>query len=206
MFVRFIGYLCVAAFHSAFDFLSARGPLQGADEPRVSLDALDAVPVQGTDGATSPFISPDGSRTGFINLNPFAIRLLSPDGGGSTLVVEDSISGGGASWGDDGYIYFDALTALSRIRPDGSEREVVYALDTLHREVGVAWPEALPGGVGVLFRVRRVGDAVGDFRIMVADLRTRRAKYLVLCVSGAVCAQRARAVRDRRRIPDGIPL
>ena len=104
---------------------------------------------------------------------------MTPAGGLSTVLVGDSVSGGGASWGDDGYIYFDALTTLSRIRPDGTGREAVYALDTLEREVGVAWPEPLPGSFGVLFRVRRVGDAVGDFRIMGVDLRTKSAKFIV---------------------------
>ena len=144
-----------------------------------SLDALDAVPVAGTDGATSPFFSPDGARIGYINLNPFSIRLVTPNGGNSTLVVADSVSGGGASWGDDGFIYFDGLASLSRIRPDGTGRELVYALDTLRKEVGVAWPETLPGGAGVLFRVRRIGDVVGDFRIMAADLRKKTVKFVV---------------------------
>jgi len=89
------------------------------------------------------------------------------------------VSGGCAAWGEDGFIYFDGLTSLSRVRPDGTGREVVYALDTLQREVGIAWPEVLPGGAGVLYRVRHVGDAIGDFRIMVTDLRTRKTKPLV---------------------------
>ena len=146
---------------------------------RRSLDALDAVAIQGTDGATGPFYSPDGSRFGFISLNPFSIRLVAAGGGNSTVLVHDSVSGGGASWGDDGFIYFDALTALARIRPDGSGRETIYALDSLQREVGVAWPEALPGGAGVLFRIRHVGDAVSDFRVMVADPRTKKVKFVV---------------------------
>jgi serine/threonine-protein kinase len=151
----------------------------GAQLWRRSIDALEAVPVPGTDGASNPFFSPDGTRIGFINLNPFAVRLLAPSGGTSTVLVRDSLSGGGASWGDDGYIYFDGLTKLERIRPDGTGREVVYSLDSLQREVGIAWPEALPGGVGVLFRLRRIGDEVGDFRIMVADLSTKEVKFVV---------------------------
>jgi serine/threonine-protein kinase len=140
---------------------------------------MEAVPIPGTDGASSPFFSPDGTRIGFILLNPFSIRLVSPTGGNSVLLVGDGVSGGGASWGDDGFIYVDGLTTLSRIRPDGTGREVVYVLDSLESEVGVAWPEALPGGVGVLFRVRRTGEGVGDYRIMVADLRAGTAKFLV---------------------------
>ena len=157
------------------------GPGNGGTQLwRRSLDALEPAPVPGTDGASSPFLSPDGTRIGYITLNPFEIRLVSPAGGGSMrLVGGDAVSGGGAAWGEDGFIYFDGLTTLSRVRPDGSGRELVYALDSLQREVGVAWPEILPKGRGVLFRVRHVGDAIGDFRIMVTDLRTKKTKSLV---------------------------
>ena len=146
---------------------------------RRNLDALDAVPVQGTDGATSPFFSPDGSKIGFVSLNPFEIRIVPATGGSPTVLVRDNVSGGGASWGDDGFIYFDGINTLSRIRPDGTGREVVYALDSLKNEVGVAWPQALPGGGRVVFRIRRVGEDVADFRIMVADVRTKQVKFVV---------------------------
>jgi serine/threonine-protein kinase len=157
------------------------GPGNGGSQLwRRSLDALDPAPLPGTEGATCPFLSPDGTRIGYITVNPFEVRLVVPAGGGSTRVVGgEGVSGGCAAWGEDGFIYFDGLTSLSRVRPDGTGREVVYALDTLQREVGIAWPEVLPGGAGVLFRVRHIGDAVGDFRIMVTDLRTRKTKPLV---------------------------
>jgi len=113
-----------------------------------SLGALEATPIRGTDGATSPFFSPDGMRIGFVNLNPFSIWVVPRGGGTPVPVVREHLSGGGGSWSADGFIYFDGLTAVSRIRPDGSGREVVYALDTLQGEIGVAWPEALPGAEG----------------------------------------------------------
>ena len=157
------------------------GPGNGGTQLwRRSLDALEPTPIPGTDGGTGPFFSPDGARIGFITLNPFEIRLVAPSGGGSTRVTGgESVSGGGAAWGEDGFIYFDGLTTLSRVRPDGTGREVVYALDTLQREVGVAWPEILPKNVGILFRVRHIGNAAGDFRIMAMDLRTRKTKSVV---------------------------
>ena len=105
---------------------------------RRSLDALDAVPIQGTDGASSPFFSPDGSRIGFINLNPFAVRLVTPTGGSSTVLVGDSLSGGGASWSDDNYIYFDGLTKLERIRPDLVPLRSEVVVDVEHLGVVVA--------------------------------------------------------------------
>jgi hypothetical protein len=89
------------------------------------------------------------------------------------------VSGGGGDWSADGWIYFDAGSSISRIRADGSGREVVSALDSTQKEIGIAWPQALPGGRGVIFRVRRTGDDVGDYGIFVYDLKHRTRKPLV---------------------------
>ncbi len=116
-----------------------------------SLDALEAVPIKGTDGATGPFFSPDGSRVGYISLNPFEVRLVPIAGGTPAVVAKERASGGGASWGSDGFIYYDGINSLSRIHPDGTGREVVYALDSLQGEVGVAWPRRAPRRNGSSF-------------------------------------------------------
>ena len=143
-----------------------------------SLDVLEATPLQGTDGATSPFFSPDGGQIGFVTLNPFSIRLVPRTGGNTVTLVRDSVSGGGGAWSADGFIYFDGRTTISRIRPDGTGREVVYPLDTLQGEIGAAWPEVLPEGRGVLFRLRRSGEDLSGYRIMVADSRTGKGKVV----------------------------
>ena len=39
-----------------------------------SLDALDATPIAGTDGAVCPFTSPDGTQVGFVTRAPFTLR------------------------------------------------------------------------------------------------------------------------------------
>ncbi|MEP7326040.1 MAG: protein kinase [Gemmatimonadota bacterium] len=147
-----------------------------------SLDALEATAIQGTDGASSPFFSPDGSQIGFISPNPFDVRVVPRAGGNVTTLVSEELSGGGASWGTDGYIYFDGLTNLSRIRANGSGREVVAPLDTLQHEIGIAWPQALPGGRGVLYRLRHTGDEIDAYTVMVTDLRTHARKLLVKAV------------------------
>jgi Tol biopolymer transport system component/tRNA A-37 threonylcarbamoyl transferase component Bud32 len=144
-----------------------------------SLNALAATPIAGTDGASSPFISPDGQQVGFVTTTPFSVRVAPRAGGKATVIVADSLSGGGGDWSDDGWIYFDAGPNISRVRPDGTGREIVTALDSTRKEIGIAWPQALPGQRGVIFRVRRVGDATGDYGIFVQDLKTRTRKPLV---------------------------
>jgi len=143
-----------------------------------SLDALEATPIAGSERATSPFFSPDGTQIGFVTINPFAVWIVPRVGGTAQLVVRDSVSGGGGWWDEDGFIYYDGISSLARIRPDGSGHEVLYRLDTLRSEVGLAWPQTLPGG-STLFRVRRTGEQVGDYRILVADGQTGGGKFLV---------------------------
>ena len=143
------------------------------------LSALSATPIAGTDGATSPFVSPDGQQVGFVTTTPFSVRVAPRGGGRAKVIVSEGVSGGGGDWSDDGWIYFDAGSGIARIRPDGSGREMVTTLDSTQREIGIAWPQALPGGRGVIFRVRRSGDDVGSYAIFVYDLKHRTRKQLV---------------------------
>jgi serine/threonine-protein kinase len=144
-----------------------------------SLDALTAIPIAGTDGATSPFFSSDGQQVGYITTTPFSLKVVSRGGGKPITLVGDRLSGGGGDWSSDGWIYFDAGSHIARIHPDGTGREVVSALDSVQQEIGIAWPQALPRGRGVIFRVRRAGDDVGDYGIFAVDLKTRVRKLLV---------------------------
>jgi serine/threonine-protein kinase len=145
-----------------------------------SLDSLAPVPVAGTTGASSPFFSPDGQSIAYVTTSPFSLRVVPRSGGTArTVVTGDSVSGGGGDWGEDGYIYFDGATTISRIRPDGTGRQVLATLDTLRHEIGLAWPQALPGGRGVIFRARRTGEDVGQYSIDAADGRTHARKHLV---------------------------
>jgi serine/threonine-protein kinase len=143
------------------------------------LDDLQAAPIAGSEGATSPVFSADGKEIGFVTLSPFTVKVVGLSDGQSRTVLGEGASGGGLAWSDNGYLYADGGTGLVRLRPDGSDRKMVLPLDTLKREAGVAWPTALPGGRGILIRVRSIGDAASDYRIVVLDLRDGSRKELV---------------------------
>jgi serine/threonine-protein kinase len=143
------------------------------------LDDLQAVPIAGSEGATSPVFSPDGKEIGFSGLSPFAVKIASLSDGQSRTVWGEGASGGGVAWSEDGYLYVDGGTGLARVRPDGSDRKMVMPLDTLQGEAGIAWPSALPKGRGILVRVRRLGDATSDYRIVAFDPRDGSRKELV---------------------------
>jgi eukaryotic-like serine/threonine-protein kinase len=144
------------------------------------LDALAAQPIRGSENASSPTYSPDGRQIAFVTLAPFTISVVPRSGGQARVIVRDGIAaGGGVAWSQDGFLYFDAGAGLARVRPDGSGYEMVMPLDTARREIGVAWPRALPEGRGILLRVRRAGEAMPGWSIVAVDLRDRSRKELV---------------------------
>jgi serine/threonine-protein kinase len=132
---------------------------------------LHAIAVPGTEGATSPFFSPDGRHVGF--LRNFIVQIASLDGGGPPITVSDSLAGvSGASWGPDNFIYADAwreLGGLVRVEAKpGAGARWFTTLDTARGEIDHAWPDVLPNGKGVLITVRFRGKGGANGRISYA--------------------------------------
>jgi len=143
------------------------------------LNSLDAVRIAGSEGATSPVFSPDGSEIAFETLSPFGLRTVSVGGGQLHTIALENLSGGGLTWASNGYIYFDAGIGLARVRPDGSAYAMVMPLDTAAGESGLAWPYALPNARGILMRIRRGGEAPSNYSLVVLDLKTGARKELL---------------------------
>jgi DNA-binding SARP family transcriptional activator len=117
--------------------------------PRSQLHATIAVP--GSEGAASPFFSPDGKQVGFLREQIVQIATVN---GGPPSTVSDSLTGvAGASWGPDNFIYADGKS-LVRVEPKpGAVPRWFTTLDTAGGEVHHSWPDVLPNGKGVLFTV-----------------------------------------------------
>ncbi len=130
---------------------------------------LHAIAVPGTEGATSPFFSPDGRQVGF--LRDFLVQIASLDGGPPITVLDSLIGVSGASWGPDNFIYADAFNdnfGLLRVEAKpGARPRWFTTLDTARGEIDHAWPDVLPNGKGVLFTVRYRGKN-GKIRLSIA--------------------------------------
>src|SRR5213594_1720745 len=146
---------------------------------------LQAIAVPGTEGATSPFFSPDGRQVGF--LRDFIVQIASLDGG-PPITVLDSLTGvSGASWGPDNFIYADAFSdnfGLLRVEAKpGARPRWFTTLDTARGEIDHAWPDVLPNGKGVLFTVRFRGKNGAKGRISlsiaVADIPSGKHRVIV---------------------------
>jgi Tol biopolymer transport system component len=142
-------------------------------------DRLDATRLPGTEGAASPVFSPDGRRIAFSAGSNFVLKVVAVDGGPPVTLAEPGPgSGGGVAWGEDDWIYYDAPEGYRRVRAAGGESELIAPLDTARAEIGLAFPDVLPGGKRVLLRSRR--DLNPDnFTLIVVEVPSGRRHTLV---------------------------
>ncbi len=115
------------------------------------LDAFEARPLAGTEGARQPFFSPDGASVAY-----FADRKLwrLPLAGGSPIALAEVGSNPrGGSWGPDGTIVVGAslTSGLYRVSAGGGPLESLTRLDLKAGESSHRWPQVLPGGRWALF-------------------------------------------------------
>ncbi len=141
------------------------------------LDQLQAAPLAGTEGATSPFFSPDGQRVGFFadgQLKKVSVT------GGAAITLCDAPSARGGTWSDDDTIFFtptNGATRLTRISAAGGTPTVFGTLSagaTVQR-----WPQALPGGRSVLYTEASTPLAFDSADLVVAALSGGTPKVVV---------------------------
>ena len=141
-----------------------------------SADQLEPRALEGTTDAVAPFLSPDGTRVGFLSLGGrggVAIRTMSLAGGGAVTVADSGLGSYGATWSSDGYIYASSsvlnTTGVVRV-PEGGGRppEPVTVVDRDAGETSHLFPVALPDGKGILFTIQRGGiAATNDIAVAV---------------------------------------
>lgn len=145
---------------------------------------LHAIAISGTEGAYTPFFSPDGQRVGIVTGKN--LQIVSINGGQPVTVTDSLVDIGGASWGRDGFIYADGAGYGSLVRVEarpGAVPKLFTGLDTASGEIDHMWPDVLPNGKGVLF-TDAFGVASGNkgkstYAIAVADIPSGKHRVIV---------------------------
>ena len=139
-----------------------------------SLDSFTTQPLAGTEGADSPFWSPDGNSIAFFADN----KLKKFDTRSSVIeIICPAGAGRGGDWNRNGVILFCAGdgAALSRVSAAGGKPEFVTELDTALGETNHDYPSFLPDGQHYLFHI----FGRDNHGIYVGSLNSKDRKMLI---------------------------
>jgi Tol biopolymer transport system component/tRNA A-37 threonylcarbamoyl transferase component Bud32 len=140
------------------------------------LDQPVVVELAITQGATSPFFSPDGQWIGFTASGK--LRKISVEGGTEIVWCDAGSSYTGDDWGEDGNIIASLRISggLSQVSAAGGTPTPVTELqgeEKTHR-----WPQILPGGKAILFTAQNSTVGFDEGKIEVMTLADHHRKTL----------------------------
>lgn len=111
-----------------------------------SLESLVARPLPGTEGAVSPFWSPDSRYLGFFDPVSGELKKIDVVGGPARTICAAAAEGV-ADWGRDNTILLSVFrSGIFRVSGDGGIPTRVTSLDKERREINHYWPSFLPDG------------------------------------------------------------
>jgi Tol biopolymer transport system component len=162
----------------AFDATDSTGKRQIWVRP---LDAIEARPVPGTEGATQrAFWSPDSRFIGFMAGGKLKKVEIT---GGPPQTICDAPTGSDSAWSPEGVILFDGRPndPILRVPAAGGVAKPEVSPDTAKGELGTAWPEFLPDGRHFLYIA--LATKAEESKLMVRALDSKEAKPLLNTVS-----------------------
>src|SRR5262249_29627876 len=111
-----------------------------------ALDSETARALPGTDGAATPFWSPDGRSLGFFSAGK--LRRIDTDGGTPAVLADTPGGGRGGSWNANGVILFNAVNdgPLLKVSAAGGPAMPLTTIDASQHENSHRWPMFLPDG------------------------------------------------------------
>jgi len=132
------------------------------------LDSLEARPLAGTEGANTPFFSPDGQWLGFFAGN--SLKKISVTGG-APLTLANMAEPRGASWAAGGIIVYSpgVSSPLLKISDAGGVSKPVTHLEK--DEGWQYWPEVLPDGKAVLFQTASSNSGIVMHSLATSERR-----------------------------------
>ncbi|HEY1305409.1 MAG TPA: protein kinase [Vicinamibacterales bacterium] len=142
-----------------------------------SLDRAEATPIPGTEGAAAPFFSPDGAWIAFWTETRAESTLKKiPVAGGPPVTIPNAATGRGfgASWGEDGTIFYATRPGIFKVSSAGGMPEAVTKPDGGERHL---LPHVLPGGKALLFTSVTIGWDTAN--ILLRSLDTGQQRVLI---------------------------
>jgi Tol biopolymer transport system component/predicted Ser/Thr protein kinase len=145
------------------------------------LHGLAAQALAGTEGATSPFWSPDGRRLAYFAGGK--LRRIEASGGASEVLC-DALLGRGGSWSREGVIIFvpDVGEAVHRVMETGGPARPITRLDRARGENSHRWPAFLADGRHFLYMSWR-GAGLTSHDVYVGDLEGQEPRLLLRAAS-----------------------
>ncbi|MFN7964065.1 MAG: protein kinase [Acidobacteriota bacterium] len=155
----------------------------GADDavPHLYLRRLserEPVALDGTDGALTPFFSPDGEWIGFFAQGK--LKKISVSGAGLQVVCDEVPSPRGGSWGSDGNIYFAprSNSTIWKVPASGGTATEVTQKSREKGEINHRWPYVL-GDDGVMLFSAWTGPGTDEHQILRQSLKTGERQVLI---------------------------
>ncbi|MGB6200073.1 MAG: protein kinase, partial [Candidatus Acidiferrales bacterium] len=153
------------------------------------LDSLSGGPLEGTEGASFPFWSPDSLFVGYFV--PGKLMKINASGGPAQTVC-DAASGRGGTWSADGVIVFAPKTSgtLEQVPAAGGNATALATADKTSHHLQARWPVFLPDGNHFLYfggNPYSVSSA-GASGIYVGSLNGEDRKFLFAADSDALYA------------------
>jgi len=133
--------------------------------------------IHGTEGAVSPFFSPDGKSVGFFGEGKLKVVALA--GGPPRDLKVEAPNLRGASWGKDGILLAPTHTGgLILVPTEGQKLEPVTVAEPNHsrEESSLRWPHLLPGGEAAIITIE-TADITSYDEAKLAWLDVRSGKY-----------------------------
>jgi Tol biopolymer transport system component len=149
------------------------------------LDADDSRVLEGTDGATTPFWSPDSRSLGFFARGKMQ-RIDIAGGAAHTLAAAPDPRGG--AWAGDLIAFApNANDAIYTMAAAGGAATAITALDRSKGEVSHRWPAFLPGGRSIVF-LSRTSARSDRLTIRGMSLDTKQPRDIAFAESSGVLA------------------
>jgi eukaryotic-like serine/threonine-protein kinase len=144
--------------------------------------------LNGTQGASFPFWSPDGKFIGFFadgKLKKVEVSV------GQVQLLCDAPNGRGGTWSRDGVIVFtpDSFGGMSRVSSSGGSPAEITRLDVSRAEQSHRWPVFLPDGEHFLYLGANFGGQLENNAIFLGSLHSQERRLLASTSANAAYAE-----------------